>query len=168
MTDARIISLCDQLVTTLSAAWTSQAADDAVTRAYVAPVTLDRSVTFAGRRVYVFPVGYQDEPATRDEDSRAYAVTVWVVERYPDALPIDSAQATAWFDERVLFVEETVYDSLDFGRVDAAAGKPGILEFDNRRVWTESARVGVYDWERMAGLQLFMAELEFTFRELVN
>lgn len=166
MTDARIISLCDQLVVTLNSAWTDQTADDRVSRAYVAPVTLDRSQPFAGRRVYLFPVSYQDEPATRAEDLRAYTVTVWVCERFPDALPVDSADATDWFDQRVLFTETTVYDALDFGRDDDT--KPGVLEFDGRRVWTESARVGVYDWERMAGLQLFMAELEFTFRELVN
>lgn len=165
MTDARIISLCDQLVTALNTAWTSKAGDDRVSRAYVAPVALDRSQPFAGRRVYLFPVSYQDEPATRDEDSRAYTVAAWVVERFPDDLPIDSDDATTWFDERVLFTEQTVYDSLDFGRDDA--NKPGLLVFDSRRVWTESARVGVYDWERMTGLQLFMAELEFTFRELV-
>jgi len=164
MADAKIITLCDQLVTTLEAAWPTRGADDLVRRVYLAPVNLDRAEPWAGRRVYLFPAAYRDDPATRAEDSREYTVGVWVAERYPDEMAADSDDCRDWLDERVGFVETQVYDALDFGRRD----KTPKLQFDGRRVWTDAARVTAYDWERLNALELFLSQLEFTFRELVN
>jgi hypothetical protein len=163
MPDAKVVSLCDELVAKVDAAWTDRGDADGVSREYVAPVNLDKPADLAGRRVYVFPVSFRDGAADRGEDFRTYAVEVWVAERYPDALAVYSAEARDWFDERVAFVEQVVYDTLDFGR----RTKTGLLRFGGRQVMTDEAEVKVYEWEWASRNSLFLSSLELTLRELV-
>lgn len=158
---ARIIALCDELVTKVVAAWPAMTNEDTAKRAYVAPVALDKATPFAGRHVWVFPGTYQDEAATRGEKNRGFAVETWVAERYPDGLAAESDAARDWFDARVEFVE-TLYDALDFGQ----RTKTGLLSFGSRVLWTESALAVTYDGEHLAGKKLFVASIESTLREI--
>jgi hypothetical protein len=150
--DARIIAVCDAIVTRLQTVL-SPAAPDEVARKYLAPV---KAETLRGRKVYVFPVRYSDAPASRAENLTDYTVAVLVVERYEDAgEPTDE-----WIDERVNFAE-SVYHALDFG-----GGEDLLAVESTREVWCETADAPVYDVEMLSTKKLFWAELEFLFREI--
>lgn len=159
---ARIIDLCDALVTKITAAWPGGlTAPDEAKRAYVAPLPLDRATPVTGRRVWVFPAPYEDEAATRGEKNRAFELSVIVAERYAVQAAAESDEARAWFDARVEFVE-VVYDALDFGQ----RTRNGLLAVGDRRLWTQSSRCETYDGEHLAGKKLFVSSIDLTLREI--
>lgn len=157
---ARIITLCDQLVLKVAAAWPGGvSAPDEARRAYAAPFPLDRATTTTGRHVWVFPAPYEDQAENRGEKNRAFEVNLIVAERYPDAMAAETDAARTWFDARVEFVEG-IYDALDFG-----AGVD-LLSFDGRELWTESSRCVTYDGEHLAGKKMFVSSIDLVLREV--
>lgn len=145
------ISLCDRLVVELAAGW-GPTAPDAVSRVYEAAIPAE---SLTGRKVYVFPVGYGGDPASRGEDWYMHRIAVLTVERYDEA----GRPPVAWVDTRADFVHEQVFGVLDFTR-------GGPLRFDGRTVYTEScSEVPVYDAGMLVTKKVFWSEIEFVFRE---
>lgn len=160
---ARIVEVCDAVVAAVLAEWavvqgSAVAAPNECARVYVTPVGPDDIGRLTGRKVWVTPANYADEPASRGEDQDQHTVAVIVAERYPDA----GAPPRAWLDERVAFVE-AVYDLLANYK---PVRSPGALLVGSpaRRHWTERAQVAVYDWAFLDEHHVFWAELEFEFR----
>lgn len=156
---ARVLTLCDALVSAIDSAWT-QGANDSVSRRYIAPIDIQELSTLAGRHVYVFPGRYDSSPATRGHDAWVHEIGVLVVERYT-ALGNEPADTTLrdWLDTRVDFVESTVIGALDYdGRTVLAIGS-------SRNVLTEALEVETYDVEMLNQHKLFWSELTATFRD---
>lgn len=111
MSLARVLDLCDACAAAVSAAWVPTG-DDAVARVYAPDVglTQDNPDTLVrGRKVYLFPGAYASPLLDRGSLLRRYTVAWLVVERYADGagFPPD-----AWLDDRVAFVEQTVFNVL--------------------------------------------------------
>lgn len=160
MDDARLTEVCDGLAAAIKVVW-SPSGDDEVRRAYLTPVKADR---IKGRKVLVFPVSYADEPATRGEQLTTYRVSMIVVERLAEAVDPASNEARDWLDERVAFVEQTVYGTVaDYG----ADSETDFLRLTGHGpISTQAADVPVaYDPEMLVK-KLFWCELEFEFREI--
>lgn len=148
---ANILDVCDALVAAVGAAWT-EGASDSVERVYLAPINFH---TQAGRHVYIFPTNYENSPATRSEDDWTYQVGVVVVEKHASA----GEPSTSWLDERVTFVQEKVFDVLDFARAPLIVGTGlGLI--------TQTSSVEVYDETKLNELHTFWSELTFTFTEI--
>lgn len=151
---ARINEVLDAVVTLIQTAW-SPSAPSAVTRCYEAPVNAD---TIQGRQVFVFPVGYADEPASRGEDAATYTFAVLVVEKFRE----QSAPPVAWVDERVEFVESKVYDVLaNFGQ-----RKTYLTVSGHGRLICETAEVDVFDWPTLRQKFTFWSESTFALKEI--
>lgn len=155
------LTLIDQLVTVLTAAWDAadppRGANDTVSREYTTPVAVE---SLNGRKVYLFPIDYGGDPASRLEDWYMHGVAVLTVERYADAGP----PPNDWVDERVDFVHDLLFSGLDYSHngplrwTDAQSVK--------RTVWTDqSGPVPVFDVGMLATKKLFWSEVEFVFRE---
>jgi hypothetical protein len=152
---ARIIGVADQLVTEIDTAWT-QGASDTITREYLPSVSIQELSSLTGRHVYVFPLTYDDQPATRAENEYAYTIVIVIVERYTDAA---GAATKAWLDTRVNFVHDTVRDAIDFdGRT--------LLTIGTRRLWTESIETLVYDVDKLNENNVFWSELTVVMKEV--
>lgn len=156
---ARILTLCDQLVTLIDAAWT-QGASDTITRRYIAPVDTQELQTLTGRHVFVFPGPYENSPNTRGHDAWVHTIGLLIVERYESlgGEPADTTLRT-WLDTRVDFVEGTVINAIDFdGRTSLRIGS-------TREILTESITVETYDVDLLNQSKLFWSEIEATFRD---
>lgn len=154
MPSAPILTLCDALVGAIREAWQPGEPDN-VERVYIAPVTADDLPTLLGRRVYVFPGRYTDEPATRGEDLSTYSVGVLIVERILEPGP----PTNQWMDDRVDFVEGTIADALDYdGR--------SLLRIGTREIWTESIDTETFNLEMLNQANLFWSELEVVLKEI--
>jgi hypothetical protein len=152
---APILSLCDALVSAVTTGWVPTA-PDAVTRVYQIPVKVE---SLSGRQVWIFPVSYGDEPATRGEDLNSYRVAVVVAERYTAA----GDPTSNWIDTRVNFVKDEIVDGLEFVR----GSDNGLLSISTREIWTaERSEVPVYDVELLTQKKLFWCEIEFVFQEI--
>lgn len=156
---SRVLQFCDALVTTIREAWGPTAPDE-VARKYVARTPL----SFKGRRVFVYPTRYSDEPATRGEVFATYPVTLWVAEAYPEAADMASDAVREWADERVDWVEAVLYAAIDFGSGDL----PPLIVGGRKGVVLESCEVGVCDADLLDTKQLFWSELDCVFRELTD
>lgn len=156
---ARVNEVGDALVAAILAIWPDGAdAPNAVERTYLVPTDLN---TLTGRKVWVTPVAFEDENASRDENLGKYSHAIVIAERYePGGVP-----PRAWMDERVEFVQ-AVYDLVgSYGNRRASgwleAGTPA------RRLWTDRAAVPtVYDWQTMNSDHGFWAEMEVEHREV--
>lgn len=143
------LTLCDDLVDAINAAWTPSD-PDAVERRYLERIDLDG---LRGRRVFFFPAGYDNRPATRGHDDYTHRITCLVVEKYPDA----GDPPREWIDERVDFVHTQVVQGLDFSRAPPSF---------NRQVLTLSADVpAVYDAEMLTTKKQFWCAVELVFVE---
>lgn len=151
--------LCDDLVSALETAW-GPSGSDGVERAYFKrlgdPDDADTKIT--GRRVYVFPTGYDSANADRSENDYQHRVSVLVAERYAEAAgdpPRD------WVDDRVDFVHRYVVQGLDFSTNGPPSWNPKLL--------TLSAEVAaIVDLEKLVtGNRLFYCLINLVFSELV-
>lgn len=108
---ARVLDACDAAVTLVASLWTDKGKADAVTRVYAPPVNLtdDSDGALAGRQVFFFPGPYAAGQLARDSQWRKYTVRALVVERYTAAA---GGPPTAWVDDRVDFVEATIFNPL--------------------------------------------------------
>lgn len=149
---ANILTACDFIKTAIQTAWSGIGADDSVERVYVAPLKLEEQL---GRHVYVYPLSYGNQPATRGFDDWTYQVGVVVIERYEDA----GTPPVNWMDARVDFTQETVFDTLDFTRSPAAVS-------GGLRMLTQEANCEVYNIDQMIQDKQFRSELRFTFTEI--
>lgn len=148
------LTLCDQLVAALIAAW-APSGDDGAERAYFKrwgdgsdPVS-----ELKGRRVVIFPAGYDNGFASREEDEYEHRVQVQIAERYAD----DGDVPTEWADERVDFVFQRIVQGFDFSRV---------MPEWNKKLWTKSAEVRVYDSGYLTtGGKLFFSTVDLVFGE---
>lgn len=149
---ANILDVCDALVSKVITAWTAITADDSVERVYLAPIKVHTQI---GRHVYIFPTNYENSPATRSEDDWTYQIGVVVVERHDSS----GEPATSWMDTRVNFVQDKVFDALDFARAPLIVGSGlGLI--------TQTSSVEVYDETKLNELHTFWSELTFTFTEI--
>ncbi len=154
MPDARIIEVTDALVSAINTAWTGQGADDAVSREYLAPVSVEDLDSLTGRKVYLFPGPYDSGLANRAEDEWAYTIGILVVERYESA----GDPPKAWLDARVYFTEAIVGAAVDYsGRT--------LLAIGTRRLWTESVEVETYSLDTLNQKKLFWSELTVVLKE---
>lgn len=157
MASAKILTLCDSLVSAINTAWTGKGADDSVSRVYIAPVTVDELSSLTGRKVFVFPGPYESGLENRGEDQWSYTIGILIVERYTAA----GDPTAAWIDDRVDFVEGTVSDTIDYtGR--------SLLSISGRRLWTESIEIETYSLETLNQKKIFWSELTAVFKELVT
>lgn len=153
---ARILDLCDAIVTLIGSNW-SPTAPDAVTREYGPDVGLDASdsaTLIVGRKVYVFPTSYA-VPQLQDRElvDKRYSAVALVIERYTDA----GTPPTEWMDERVLFAEG-LYKLLrdpDLVLLDTA-----IPDLENG-----STVDVVYDIVRFAEQRTFWSQMTLNFQE---
>jgi hypothetical protein len=128
--------------------------DATVTRCYLAPVNYGE---ISGRKIYVFPVNYNNGPATRGENEWVYSIQVTTIERYETAGEPD----TAWVDTRVEFVQEKVFDRLGFDRTLLVFGT-------TRELVTQSQEVNVYDESALSQHKVFRSDVVFEFRETLT
>lgn len=150
------LTLCDDLVSALNTAW-APAGNDGVERHYFKRFSdgEDTALKLLGRRVVIFPTGYDNAPAHRGEDDYEHRVSVLTVERYTDAA---GDPPKAWIDERVDFVFTHVVQGFDFGR------EPPTW---NKKLLTVSADVQVCDVEKLVGGgKLFYSLVDLVFSEL--
>lgn len=148
------LTLCDQLVAALVAAW-EPVSPSGVERVYFKRIAdaEDPNLKLVGRKVYVFPTHYDNGPEVRGRDEYLHDVSVLVVERYPDA----GDPPTEWTDERVDFVYEYVVEGFDYSRDRASF---------NAHLVTLSANVMVCDIEKLtSGGKLFYSLTEIQFSE---
>jgi hypothetical protein len=149
------LTLCDQLVTALAAAW-SPTGDDAVERAYFKRWGdgHDSVSELVGRKVTIYPLTYENGPADRGEDEYEHRVGVQILERYtPDGDP-----TTEWIDERVDFVFQQIVQGFDYLREHATF---------NRKLWTKSATVRLCESSYLtSGGKVFFSEVEIAFGEI--
>lgn len=126
-------------------------------------VTVERkfSVTkrvedLTGKHLWVFPLDYADNgPETRTEYALDVRIGVVYAERYaqPGSIPDE------WLDDRVEFVELSIFDPLNVNQGSyGAAGE----------YWPQTAAVTtLYDMDALKQLKVFWTELEFVYRRLI-
>ena len=163
---ARVLDVCDRCVSAIAERVPPDAASPAIAveRSY-APDWLDPDfwsdnpkllTAFTGRKVYVFPAGAsQVQPATRGADLNEYRVAVVTLERYADAA---GQPPLAWTDDRVLWVQDNVFDLLG----DVRGDPPPV-----RGCWPQGQewRV-VYSPELLRSDRLFRSEVLIAFRKI--
>ncbi len=166
MAKAKIVDLCDQLVSTIATEWGSKGKDDLVERTYLARIGETELDSFLGRRVYVFPGTYDNNPLTRGQDQWQYTVDVLIIERCERVADMDEGDPlNRWLDERLLFVEQTVAEAIDFdGRAD------NFLKFTDsssiaRRVRTLSIETETYDEDLLSQHSIFRSSLKVVLAE---
>lgn len=149
MPDAKCIQLADAAAQRISAAWNPVAPNE-ILRDYVIPAKVDAIV---GRKVWIWPVAHATQgPATRAADIEEHQIALVIAERYTGTEP---RPPKAWIDERVNFVEQSIWDLLSDVR----------NQFLVENVWPQSGEILVFDWTMLNKLQTFWSEIELTFRE---
>lgn len=147
--------LCDDLVSALQNDW-APTGNDGVERHYFKRFGDgdDTALKLQGRRVVIFPTGYENSPADRGEDDYTHRVSVLTVERYTDA----GDPTRDWIDERVDFVFTRVVQGFNWG-----SAPPDW----NKKLLTVSAEVQLCDVEKLVGGgKLFFALVDLVFSEL--
>jgi hypothetical protein len=152
---AEIINICEEIREWIEAGLNAPG-DATVSREYIGPVSVD-SIT--GRKVFVMPLSYLNNPADRGEDEWVYGVQVTVIEKYTDR----GDPTKAWIDERVLFVQQKVSDRCDFVRTMLVFGTN-----NERRLLTYANEVAVYDEALLVQNKLFKSDVTFEFRETMG
>lgn len=161
MPTASIIEVVDALVTTISEEWEPEA-PDSVSQRFLAPAGLMAQLhQMHGRHVFLFPGPYDNEPATRGEESWSYNVGVRVIRRYEPTDAADSDAVKAWVRAEILWVEEFIVDLLDFGVLGDF-----LIVGGTRRLLTESIAVNkLYDPERLSEHKVFLSDVAINLRE---
>lgn len=116
--------------------------------------------TIEGRKVDVFPTSMADEgPASRKQNFYDVAISVVCIERYINE---DDPQVTdVWIDERVLFVEEEIFNILSDGRLR--------LQTTNGVYWPDKAEITVLcSMSYLDENNIFWSEVEVTYRKIAN
>jgi hypothetical protein len=156
MPEARIVDVCDAIVTKVDNWWVSREnAEDAVSAPF--DFDLDTAV-LAGRQVWAFPSTYTGEPITRGEDHNDYTVVLTVAEVYPT----EGVIPASWVRARIAWCETllTLLGDARGERLLAVDGDP------DSGLWPQSAEMTtVYDLEELADRRLFLAVLTITYRE---
>lgn len=152
-----ILVVGDALAAWVNAQWTDRGANAGAERLYQTPDATALK-TLTGRKVWIFPAEYTDEPGTRGETLNTYRFGVIVAERYAAA----GSAPKEWLDERVDWVANDLTDWLNFGGDSGHA----FLQIGTREVLTaEVEPVQVYDPPVLVQKGLFWAELEYVFQE---
>jgi hypothetical protein len=151
------LTLCNDLVAALLAAWTGRGVNDGAERCYFKRIgDADRPETkLLGRKVFIFPNAYDNGPADRGEDEFLHRVSALIVERYEDAA---GDPPTEWTDARVDFVYEQIVEGFDYSH----DGPPSW----NKKLVTLGASVQMCDVEKLATTRLFYSLVEFEFSEI--
>jgi hypothetical protein len=150
MATARVLTLCDAIVTHITSGLASPS-DATVERRYIAPIDL---TAVSSRYVYVFPLANTDDAETRGEDRQVYRVQATMLERYTDSGDIP----VAWADTRVDFFETYVVDRCDFLRSFLTSGT---RQFVGGMVdWS------IYDAEMMQQTRMLVSTATFEFFEI--
>lgn len=149
---ADILTVADAIVTRITAGL-DVGDTTTVSRVYLAPIDL---TSLSTRKVFVFPVSYEDAPATRAEDEIVYGIAVICAACFTRAT---AGQPTnAWIDAQVNFVHEKIVERCDFVR--------DLLTFETtRRLYTSAISVQIYDVDRLSEDKTFLSEVTFEFRE---
>ncbi|OWY59353.1 hypothetical protein B7486_75020, partial [cyanobacterium TDX16] len=153
------LNLCDALVALILTTWTGRGASDGAERAYFKDVADadGGNLKIEGRRVVIYPTGYDNGPADRGEEEYTHNVTVDVFEPYPANTAGDPT--TAWIDTRVDFVHEQIVQGFDFSFNGPASF--------NKKLYTRSAKVSVVNVDTLLGRnKLFWSRIELEFGEI--
>lgn len=163
------LTLGDELVSKIRTAWEPASPDD-VGRVFDVPVTEETAATLLGRRVFVIPMGWREEPASRIKNKWMHHFLILTIEKFPETQ--SGLPDLEWADERVEFVLG-MKGWLDYP-ADGA-----ILRFANthvatltrtpqRSVWTENfEEVEVYDPEMLKDHGLFWSTIEVFYGEVL-
>ena len=155
------LTLGDKLVDLISAGW-SPSAPSAVSRVFDVPITPTTLKTMQGRKVFVIPVGYRREPATRGGKNKwIHHFLILTIEKYDEQ--VSGIPTLAWADDLVKFVLDLA-GWLDWPQNGAnlVFGSP------QRSVWTESfEEIEVYDPDMLSGHSLFWSTIDVYFGEVL-
>ena len=155
MPDAKIIGVCDGIVSALSTAWVP-VAPSTVERDYIAPVSIEDLDTFLGRKVTVFPGPQDDDGENRGEDRLGMTIGVLAVERYTDA----GDPPKSWMDERLYWMENTIK-----GTIKTYRRTP--LVISTRRIRLQGPIIiETFQLRARNESKIFWSELEFTMVEV--
>ncbi|MDY3555306.1 hypothetical protein R5W24_004447 [Gemmata sp. JC717] len=150
------LTLCEQLVAALAAAWQPEAPSGvewAFYKRFGDPESGFEDTS--GRQVVIYPVNYDNGPETRGEDRFTHNITVHVAERYTGN---EAEPPRDWVTERVDFVYDWIVQGFDYGR-EAPDWNPNLT--------TLSSAVTVCDVTKLlASGNLFFSVVELTFSEL--
>lgn len=146
------ITLCEQLVTELQTAWVPTGNDE-VLYDYIYRFN---ATNLKGRKVVLFPTGYDSSAENRGEDSYSHLITALIVERYEDA----DSPPKEWVTERIDFVFDKVVSGLDYFKSN--------LSLSGREISTARADVTLYDPVKLATDHLFYSTVEFEFTETLE
>jgi len=153
---SRVLEACDAVADFLSERIEEEVA---VSRRYVAT---DEYATMTGRKIRVYPEGYTDaERLTKRRTYKELRVVVVVEERYeaPGVAGDNDPVPTAWVDERVDWVEESVFDPLN----DKGVHGNDLLA-DRFRNYTCEVTV-VADPQRLQESKVFFSLITVSYRE---
>jgi hypothetical protein len=159
--NARIIQLTDAVVSLIkSNLWPNMGANDAATRSYGADIGLnvdDTDTLLPGRQVYVYGTQRAMQGlADRGEADNRYTIVVQVFERYVDA---PAYPTTEWMDERVNFVEQSIFKPLSDQRTPLlGTAFPDLEEFGTIDF--------VYDITYYAQYHAFFSQVTLHFQEI--
>lgn len=167
---ARECDLGDAIVTYLQSLWTTRSDPDAVQRVWVANIGLnpdDPQTLVEGRQIFVIPVSQSTpERMSRAELDNLYTFVILTAERYTDKTGGYSGDPpNDWIDERVAFVEQTVYYPL---------GDPSLVLSGSvvKSAWparTERPVIDVLlDRERLLQDRCFLNQITVVFEDLTD
>lgn len=157
MATSGVLTVGDAIVSSISTQWNTTA-PNAVTRVYQIPDTATAK-NLTGRQVWLFPVEYEDQPGTRAEDIHTYKFVFVVAEKNTTAGP----PATAWVDDRVDWVADSLIDWIQYGRDSSHP----VLTISTREIQlAEIAPVMVYEPDELIKRGVFWCEFEATFQEM--
>lgn len=164
MPTASIFQVVDALVQTIADEWEPEAPNSVSQRSLAPSGVMSQLHELHGRQVYLFAGPYDNEPATRGEESWSYNVGVRVINRYEPAHAADSDEVNAWVRDEVLWVEEFIVDLLDFG-----THGPFLVIGGTRELLTETIAVNkLYDPDRLSEHKVFLSDVAINLREPVR
>lgn len=155
MPEAKIIDVCEAIVTALAAAWVP-VEPDTCEFDFIAPVSIDDLDSFLGRKVTVFPGPQEDDGENRGEDKLDMTIGVLAVERYTDA----GDPSKAWMKERLYWMENTIKGTIkNYRRTPLVIGA--------RRIRLQGPiAIETFELRARNESKIFWSELEFKMIEV--
>jgi hypothetical protein len=154
------LTLGDELVSRINTAW-GPTSPSAVSRVFDVPITPQTAKTLQGRKVFVIPVGYKNDPASRSKYKWVHHFLILTIEKYDET--VSGLPTLAWADDLVNFVLDLT-GWIDFPQNGA------VLTFGTpqRTVWTENfEEVEIYDPGMLSGHSLFWSTIEVYYGEVL-
>lgn len=160
MATAPTLTLCDDLVTLLTASW-EPSEPSGVERHYFKRITDEAEAEGLAdslrlkdgeRRVVIFPVSYSSAYENHAEDLYTHGIQVLVAERYTDA----GDPSRDWIDERVNWTFTEIVQAFDFR--DRPTFNPNVRTISQDVIICDVARL-------LSGGKLFWSVVNHVFEE---